>query len=305
MYKQWTDDEIDFLKSHYKEMTYKELSQQLHKTKNAVDLKINRLGLKKEKYTYNRDYFETIDSGDKAYWLGFIHADGSVSINEKLNSCELSIKLQGKDIEHLKKFNKCIDGNNKIDIFNRQCNFNDKYFDGCQIRLYSEKMVHDLAKYGIVPNKSLIIGFPDIPNQFIPDFIRGVFDGDGCICKSSAKLKDKAYVKCDFTSGSMLFLTELRQVLFGYGIKSYIYNNHDDIYKLVIGGMQNCDNFLHLIYDDANIYLDRKYSKKKRLYEELHIEQRLLRQTEKSGSFNLSEKENGNPEMEIRVEGYA
>ena len=37
MYKQWTDDEIDFLKSHYKEMTYKELSQQLHKTKNAVD----------------------------------------------------------------------------------------------------------------------------------------------------------------------------------------------------------------------------------------------------------------------------
>lgn len=298
MHKRWTDDEINFLKTHYKEMTYKEIAEQLHRTKTAVDIKVNTLGLKKEKYTYDRNYFETIDSADKAYWLGFIHADGSVSINDKLNSCELSIKLQGKDIDHLRKFNKCINGNNRIDTFNRECNLNGKFFDGCQIRLYSEKIVHDLSKYGIVPNKSLVIGFPNLPTSLIPDFIRGVFDGDGCICKN------KTYVKCDFTSGSNQFVNELRMVLYDYGIKSYIcQDSNTGVYRLIIGGMQNCDNFLHLIYDGANIYLDRKYNKKNRLYQELQIEQRLLRQSEKAGSLNLSEEENGNPETGIRVEG--
>lgn len=297
MYKQWTDDEIDFLKTHYKDMTYKELSDKLHRTKAAVDLKINRLGLKKEKYTYDRNYFETIDSADKAYWLGFIHADGCVSINDKLNSCELSIKLQSKDINHLRKFNKCINGNNKIDTFYRECNLNGKIFNGCQIRLYSEKIVHDLSKYGIVPNKSLVIGFPNLPTSLIPDFIRGVFDGDGSI------YKDRTYVKCNFTSGSKQFANELRTVLYGYGVNSFIsQDSRSGVYKLVIGGMKNCDNFLRLIYDDANIYLDRKYNKKNRLYQELHIEQRLLRQSEKIGSLTSSEEENGNPEMGIRVE---
>ena len=46
-----------------------------------------------------------------------------------------------------------------------------------------------------------------------------------------------------------------------------------------------------------------KYEKKNKLYDELRIEQRLLRQSEKTGFINLSEKENGNPETGIRVEG--
>ena len=70
-----------------------------------------------------------------------------------------------------------------------------------------------------------------------------------------------------------------------------------------MAGLQNPDVFLHYIYDDATIYLDRKYLKKEELYKCLNIEQRLLRQSEKTGFINLSEKENGNPETEIRVEG--
>ena len=98
MSKQWTNDEIIFLKENYKTMTYKQMSEQLNRTKSAIDLKINRLGLKKDKYTYNHDYFENIDSPQKAYWLGFIYADGGVAIDDKTNSCELSIKLQASDV---------------------------------------------------------------------------------------------------------------------------------------------------------------------------------------------------------------
>lgn len=305
MSRQWTNDEIDFLKENYKTMTYKQLSENLNRTKAAIDLKINRLGLKKDKYTYNHDYFSAIDSEDKAYWLGFILADGSV-FRGKNNSCELSIKLNLGDIEHLKKFNKCINGNNEIITFNRKCNLNDKYYDGCQIRLYSKKIVDDLSKFGIVQNKSLIVEMPsNIDERYIRHLVRGIFDGDGCITKNRRDngWTKNNYVKCDFTSGSVIFLNQLREKLYEYGIKSYVMKNHDEVWKLIIGGMKNCDTFLHFIYDDATIYLDRKFIKKQSLYNELQIEQRLLRQSEKTGSFNLSEKENGNPEMEIRVEG--
>ena len=104
MSKQWTNDEINFLKDNYKTMTYKQLSQHLNRTKAAIDLKINRLELKKEKYTYNHNYFENIDTKEKAYWLGFIYADGNVN---KAGST-LRINLQGKDHLHLAKFNKHI-----------------------------------------------------------------------------------------------------------------------------------------------------------------------------------------------------
>lgn len=98
----WSEEEIRFLKNNYKEMTYQELADKLHRTKSAVDLKINRLGLKKSKYTYNSNYFNVIDTPEKAYWLGFIAADGCVSINSKTNSGELTIKLQISDNDHLK-----------------------------------------------------------------------------------------------------------------------------------------------------------------------------------------------------------
>lgn len=302
MSKQWTDEEISFLKDNYKSMTYRQLSEYLDRSKSAIDLKINRLGLKKEKYTYDHDYFECIDTADKAYWLGFIYADGGIFVNERLNSCELSIKLQLSDIDHLKKFNKSINGNNQILVFERQCNLNGNYYKGCQIRLYSEKIVHDLEKQGVCQNKSLVVEMPYMPEDLINHFIRGVFDGDGCITKNN-HTNGQSYIRCDFASGSRIFLEQLRKKLYEYNINSYICNDHDNVLRLVIGGMKNCDTFLKFIYNDANIYLDRKYEKKNKLYDELRIEQRLLRQSEKTGFINLSEKENGNPETEIRVEG--
>lgn len=302
----WSDEELQFLRDNYKTKTYKELSQYLDRSKSAIDLKINRLGLKKSKYIYNHDFFEQIDTQEKAYWLGFIFADGCVCRNETNNSCELCIKLQDGDYKHLQKFNKSICGNVQVDKYERKSNFNNKTYHGCQIRLYSEKIVNDLNKYGVHPNKSLDIEFPDIDENLISHYVRGYFDGDGCITQRRQKngFSYDCYVQCDFTCGSINFVNQLRSVLFKFDIKSYIVQEKSGVYRLRIGGMKNCDNFLKFIYKDANIYLERKFKKKNTLYEELHIEQRLLRQSEKTGSFNLSEKENGNAETQIRMEGY-
>ena len=75
------------------------LSKKLSKTKSAIDLKINRLGLKKSNYNYDYSFFNEINSELKAYWLGFIAADGCVSVNENTRDIEKSESLMRKTSE--------------------------------------------------------------------------------------------------------------------------------------------------------------------------------------------------------------
>lgn len=272
----WTDKEIAFLQEHYKDMTYKELSMYLQRSKSAIDIKINRLGLVKSKYVYNHDFFENINTEEKAYWCGFIMADGGVCINTKTKSSELYINLQADDNEHLKKFNKSINGNIPITFSQSECNLNQKIQRTCHIRIYSEKMVSDLTKYGVIPNKSLIKSFPkNISDDFMWHYIRGYYDGNGCIVGSK---NPDGYVFCCFYTGSLNFALGLKSFLNQNNIKtSKVYHSNKDSRCLTIkiSGLNNVDAFLHKIYDNSNIYLERKKSKKENIYNYLRIEQRL------------------------------
>ena len=144
-FKVWTEEDDKFLKENYTKYSRKELGEFLDRTVSSIQNRARRLGLKQEdKYTYNKDFFEVIDTEEKAYWLGFIFADGYVNQSKnELGGCinnELGIELSVKDIDHLKKFNKSLNGNVQVNIRNRVC------FDGiectmCNIRLYSKKYV--------------------------------------------------------------------------------------------------------------------------------------------------------------------
>lgn len=296
-FTRWTNEEIEYLKENYQDKSYKEIGEYLGRKEQAIRSKMHYLGLKKSIYHCNYNYFETIDTEDKAYWLGFIYADGNIN---KAQST-LRINLQARDNFHLSKLNKCIDGNFNVRIYDEK--HGDKIYPMCQILVYSTKIVRDLMDKGVVPHKSNIITFPELRNDLVRHFIRGYFDGDGSICERKHK-KRQSDLSCSFTSGSIEFLKSLRAILFGNDIKSYLVEDkRGEKYSLSLAGLQNPDIFLHYLYDDSTVYLDRKYVKKENLYKSLNIEQRLLRQPERVGFINLSEKENGNPEMEIRVEG--
>lgn len=295
-FKRWTSDELEYLKAHYQDKSYREIGEYLGRKEQAIRSKMHFLGLKKSVYHCNYDYFEVIDTEDKAYWLGFIYADGNIN---KAKST-LRINLQGRDNLHLAKLNKSIQGNFHVRLFDEK--HGDKTYPMCQILIYSTKMANDLIDKGVFPSKTDKITFPNLPNDLVRHFIRGYFDGDGSICERKHK-KGPSDLACSFTCGSVKFLEELRSVLFQNNIKSYLVPSGENKCYLSLAGLQNPDVFLKYIYNDATIYLDRKYTKKENLYEYLDIERRLLRQSEKTGFINLSEKENGNPEMEIRVEG--
>ena len=311
--RQWSDEEIQYLKDNYKTHTYKQLSEHLNRTKSAIDLKINRLGLVKSQYTYNHSFFKNIDTEEKAYWCGFIMADGNVFRFDETNICELCIKLQEGDADHLRKFNKSLEGNIPVTLYESANIMPDGCIHiakMCQIRIYSEEMFHDIKKYGVIPNKSLIKEFPEnIPENLIRHYIRGYFDGNGTVCLSGKKSNpsDKKYVRCSFATGSRKFAENLKNKLKKHNIEtSRIFKKKDaNCYTISICGMRNTDNFLKFIYDNSTIYLDRKFHKKNHLYKITNMEQRLLRQTEMSvhSRNESSGKEIGKPEMVIRMEG--
>lgn len=282
--REWAEEEIQYLKDNYKSKTYNEIAKTLGRSKAAVDLKINRLGLVKSKYEYNHNFFQDIQTEAQAYWCGFIMADGCVSVNKKTNSCELCIKLQASDSNHLKKFNKSISGNVPVTFFDEYVllpNKTEKFLSHqCQIRLYSEEIVHDLEKYGVIQNKSLVKQFPkNIPEHLMNHFIRGYFDGNGTIIFSQ---KSRS---CSFCTGSESFANSLYRFINDNVCKtSNVYKTNDvHSFRFQINSCSSIYSFLNYLYTDATIYLDRKFHKKEQFFNSTILERYLLRHPEMVG----------------------
>lgn len=128
------------------------------------------------------DYFSEINTPEKAYWLGFLAADGYICKDS------LSIQLQKRDKTHLQKFSNAIQGNLTIQEINGTNNFG-KDYSHYRVAIKSKQLVEDLAKHGVYQNKSLTLSKPDLDENFLPYWIIGYMDGDGCITKNKKKMR--------------------------------------------------------------------------------------------------------------------
>lgn len=80
-----------------------------------------------KKYTFNKNYFEKIDSEDKAYFLGLLYADGCNSTSATQNHASIVLNLQEGDKEILEKFMKYINSNKPLLYRPKQENHNPQY----------------------------------------------------------------------------------------------------------------------------------------------------------------------------------
>lgn len=198
--------------------------------------------------TTNQNIFSKIDTEEKAYWLGFLYADGTVRSKKGDNQIELS--LQEQDYEHLVKFRKFIGNNNKIAFREKQ-----KAYRYC---VRSRQIKNDLIKLGCVPNKSLILKFPtkkQIPDSLLKHFVRGYTDGEGCLCITHGKMHYELIGTQDFLSG-----LKKRVGLF-QGATIYIKHKDSEIRRICLGSAKQVKQICDWLYKDSNIYLDRKYNK--------------------------------------------
>lgn len=263
----WTDDEINIVKTNYLNKTMNELQRLLPgKTKGDILAYCHKIGLTRTKKTCTRDFFNVIDTEEKAYWLGFIFADGYISYSEKnMKKGQLAttyctgIKLKWSDREHLKKFNKSIRGNYKVfKETSHPDGFRKKITEAAKILVYSQQMYNDLNKY-FDRDKTYTAKFPSIPENLMRHFIRGYFDGDGCF-----SFTDRTF-DIEFLGASKDFHEGLANVLsknnFKFTINSKINKYNTEMYYIYINRNEDKCNFLKWIYEDCNIYLERKYKK--------------------------------------------
>lgn len=204
-----------------------------------------------KKSSVNNYIFETIDTEEKAYWLGFLYADGNVRISN--NSYKVELALKESDLEHLIKFSNFMDLKKHPKYILKQKAY--KVFFG------SRKVVEDLINKGCVTKKSLILEFPNyevVSKEMMPAFIRGYFDGDGSISLTKTKLTYRANISI---IGTKEFLTGLLNELniVEVPILKKDKRHLNNTFYVQFRKQQGIE-FLNYIYYNANIYLDRKYS---------------------------------------------
>lgn len=191
---------------------------------------------------FNENFFQDIENENQAYWLGFIMADGCVTERSANSKC-LEIHLQYADENHLQKWHKEVNAKQKIHRSRRA---------SVKSILFSKKMCNDLGNLGCTPRKTLTLQFPDIKDNLFPHFIRGYFDGDGCLYYN--RKSDKYRISF---SGTPHFLQKIQQIL-GTKVKMKSFSK---IHIIDIGGRHQVKRILHYMYDNATIYLDRKMEK--------------------------------------------
>ncbi len=221
-HKQYLEEQISIATfSKNKNLSY----YSLWKGFKRLNLKIIPNEFAKRKFPVNDNYFEIIDTEEKAYILGFIYADGCN--HEKAHRLEISLAKKDEDI--LIKISKILlNGNVNIKEYKTKLNRQNK------IGLYivSQKICNDLSVLGCVPKKTFILKFPILPSNLLHHFIRGYFDGDGMLAiyeriGASYKYKNYRYEAAEFSIVSTKeMLDSIGNIINSLGVNFKINKRH-------------------------------------------------------------------------------
>jgi len=238
-----------------------DLSRQFNISSVAIGGLLKRRGYKmksqselQRKYEINENFFDTIDTQEKAYFLGFLYADGYN--NTERNSVALSLKESDKEI--LVTLNGLLQPTKPLQyvIVRNNSNTQNQY----RLVIANKHLSKKLSELGCTKAKTFTLTYPYWLNAYLaPHFIRGYFDGDGYlgICKNRlAFCIVGTYNFCN--SLKQLFIDELN-------ITSHIRTRHperhNNIRMLEISGSRQILKCLDWLYKRSSIHLKRKHDK--------------------------------------------
>lgn len=224
-------------------------------SKSTVERTLKRAGITLVNYhnslKFDNTVFDRIDSEEKAYWLGFLYADGSVS--STINNIELS--LSAKDASHLEKYRQFLKATSPIKF--SVVTVKGKTYKRCRLTVSDKYFKERLIALGCMPRKTTILSFrkeifasPDL----IYPFIRGYVDGDGCISYTKTGRLNLQIM------GTPLFLIEIKMLFPEFGVMMQDKRRNSCI-RIISCTANNADSVLTKLYKDATIYLNRKYNR--------------------------------------------
>lgn len=213
------------------------------------------------KHFFDEQYFDIINTEEKAYWLGFLYADGANCDKGK----NVSLSVSEVDAYMLERLKQNIGSDHKIYI-KLSSGFKGKPIH--MLLLNSVYLCDSLARQGCIPRKSLTLKFPtveQVPVDLLRHFVRGYFDGDGSFCSRVTKNKTSLKGEVSIVSSEM-FCEKMKEVLnqlFSIGgyIKTHTCPSGQETFYFVLNGGNQVIQFMDWIYKDATIFLDRKREK--------------------------------------------
>lgn len=249
----WREEQEQYIVENYlKGCSIKKLSKIFNVHTNSIkkvlqkkDIHIRDLRESLQNNRINHNIFENIDTSEKAYWLGFLAADGNVCGDK------ICCSLQFNDYKHLHKLARFLgEDESKIRITNIN------QFQYASLSVFSIKCVEDLKKNGVVENKSLILK----PPLFLEDdelafaWIRGYFDGDGGLSFSKTQRRVQFYFTG--TKEVLNWIVEKMQL----HTEPFLEHNCSRIYRISCNGWLQAKEQLGKLYLNSTVYLDRKYN---------------------------------------------
>lgn len=236
------------LKTSGKEFGYTDNTVRKILLENGVP--IRRVGGRRV-YNVNDFYFDK-ESSNMAYILGFWAADGNVSSTEN----RLDLELSSKDREILEKINTEIENERPIKIY--QCA---NGYEKNKVLFWSSNIKKRFIEYGIVPNKTYSKDFSlpfKLDKKYWIDYIRGFFDGDGCVKKSGYSLAfNLNSLNKDFLVGIQSFLREYYQIETQITIAN---KREKPLYRLYCYS-KNAEKVFNVLYTPNSLFLKRKHEK--------------------------------------------
>lgn len=237
--------------------------------RNNVTLRSNSENSKK--YKINEEYFKNIDTPEKSYFLGLLFADGNMA----KNSSSVSISLIHTDSYLLYYYSSLFQDKPLRIIKERFKKFNNKiYKSKAQIKLEinNKKIYEYLQNFGLFPNKSLNLKFPDnLDKKLYKYFILGYFDGDGCISQSIYKKGQNTTFNI---AGTKEFIKKIQEILIeNCKINETKIIKHNNIFYIRHSGRQNVEKIYNYFYKDGKIkyFLNRKKEKFEKIINYTHI----------------------------------
>lgn len=260
-YTEWIQQAEEMYKNG---MKFYQIANELYVDRKVVSYRLKQLGyqadpryvrnvpvgkLRKYDYTYAESLFEKIDSEEKAYWLGYLYADGNVS--ERANT--ISLALAEEDIERVESFRAFFHLEDKK-ITKKTKKKDGKEYISYEFAVNSKVIKEQLMKLGCIPRKTFLTQFPDddiVPADLKHHFMRGYFDGDGHVgFNASSIISVEILGTKDFLDGYQKWLNVRYNALHDFSTTNIKHSMYSGFIAIHI---------LDMLYDNATTYLQRKH----------------------------------------------
>ena len=237
-------DEEKIIKAYKRGESCQQIADKHNVTCHTISNILEKCGIKRNNIYHNlsldEDYWENIDRYDKAYFLGLMITDGNVFGNL------IRLQLQIKDRKIIETFAEKTHNSNKFIIDKR---------GNCMIGsgVKRHKWALDIAKYGVIPNKTRFAYLPRLDGTMMPHLIRGIIDGDGWISYKSPSIG---------ICGNIELVTQVRDYLTKqldiYHVKVVQIGPH--LWMINWAAKKDILSIGNFIYKDKqDCYIERKY----------------------------------------------